>query len=143
MLQLRGHSWVTGLGKLNGTGLEICMQGRGKQTLQGLASTITLLGRIHGIYSGYSNMHGRATKTQINYEKCRLQKESPVSSDTSFFPHAAFFSSFPVSPPSVACLSVPWFVVSHLSVFMSVSVKHRSRSSYSRSRDQMLNRSTF
>lgn len=27
MLQLRGYSWVTGLGKLNGTGLEICMQG--------------------------------------------------------------------------------------------------------------------
>lgn len=27
MLQLRGHSWVTGLGKLNGTGLEIGTQG--------------------------------------------------------------------------------------------------------------------
>jgi len=67
MLQLRGYSWVTGLGKLNGTELEICMR-RVKVNAAGLGFSITLLRRIDDIYAALASRKQckASTKSQIN-----------------------------------------------------------------------------
>lgn len=79
-----------------------------------------------------------SAKTQINYEKCRLQKESPVSSDTSFFLRCdtSLSPSFPrtpspslllFSPLSLVFLSLSLVCCLLTSVVMSVSCQTQIR----------------
>lgn len=51
MLQLRGYSWVTGLGKLNGAGLEICMHG----------------GKVNAAGLGFNNNFAQADRWHLHY----------------------------------------------------------------------------
>lgn len=143
MLQLRGHSWVTGLGKLN-MSLHASI---GIYFFTNFAQVDLWNLRCSGLWDAMHSPHQNSDKTVKNadFKKSPQWLQTPLSSRR--------LTHLPPSPPPPPLASLmlppfsclcPCFVVSIcLSSCLSLSNTDPGAPLRSQSRDQMLNPSTF